>query len=145
MLPQHPSGGEREMSFWSSNPPLVHLSCLPLWLRQTSVEGQMVCVTLVLLLCDCYLYTTEVVAAAAAGPQDKSFCFGAWRGEKARNMSRRQKQMSRLDYHLSPSGRTRPSCLVCVRLASVGVWPPLPAAENSSFDISISPVLALEK
>lgn len=50
--------------------------------------------------------------------------------------------MSLLDYHLSPSGRTLSSCLVYVSSASVGVWPPLPGAENSGFDISISLVLA---
>lgn len=90
----------------------------------------MVCVTLVLLSCDCYLYVTE---AAAAGPLDESFVLQLEeeRVGEERGVRGKQKQMSLLDYHLSPCGRTLSSCLVCVSSAGVGVCPPLPGTENS--------------
>lgn len=35
----------------------------------------MVCVTLVSLSCDCYLYAIETAAAASTGPQDEKALF----------------------------------------------------------------------
>lgn len=118
------------------------------WLRQTPVEGQMVCVTLVSLLCCCYLYATEAAAAAAVvrrrqAPKTKAF-VSELEKERGRGMSRRQKQMFLLGYHLSPSGRTRSSCLVC-ELCWRGCAAPTAGNRKQQSDISISPVLARER
>lgn len=57
--------------------------------------------------------------------QTEAFCFYRSWGGDGRGMSRRQKQMSLLDYHLGPRGRTLSSCLVCGSAACGGcVSPP---------------------
>lgn len=127
------SRGEGEMPFWSSNPHLLpfHAPLLPISETEADSGGgpDGVCYT-----CFAAMRLLFIRRRGSSGggppPLDVSFCFRACTEARRWGASRRQKQMSLLDYHLSPCGRTLSSRFVCVGSAGMGVEPLLPGTEN---------------
>lgn len=105
-LPLHASGGELEMSFWSSNPhllPFFYTPLLSISVTEADTGGgpDGVCYTCFAVVRLLFIRHRGGSGCIDGPPRRKAFVSVLEEGRR-RGMSARRKQMSRLDYHLSP-------------------------------------------